>query len=254
MNNTKKRLALLLALLMLAAVLSGCFAKKPVEEDEDIGKVEENLPPPTPSPTPTHVVEEMVTPRPIPSDIAVITAAPSTTPNTLDPVDKPVKKVTLREFASQTLGITLNVPETWVDVSEAGDDTTVILQEPDGEVWDKTPGTLTITVMHSASNLAREDAITTLENARDSLKAEFPGIEISTRGDNNKMLGETGYYYNYRIPPTSENAFAIRGRIFAVAINRLNILMQIRMPGRWSQDYLNIFAEIRSSAKVYGAE
>jgi hypothetical protein len=257
-NNSKnlKRLALLLALTMLAVVLSGCFAKKPVEdgEDDEIYKIEENLPPPTPSPTPTHAVEAIITPRPIPSEIAVITAAPSTTPDTLDPIDKPVKTVTYRELASQTLGITLKVPETWLDISNPDDDTQIILQEPDSEVWDDTPGTLWITVLHPASNLSREDAIETLTIARDSLKTEFPGIELSSRGDNTKMLQETGYYYNYRIPAADENSFAIRGRIFAVALNRLNILIQIRMPSRFNQDYLNIFSDIRASAKIYGAD
>jgi len=246
----KKRFALLLALITLLSVLSGCFNKNNeggTEEDPVVDTLaDEKLPQPTPTPTPTHAPEVTVTPRPI--DIPVITAAPSTTPDTLDPIDKPKKTFKYSAYDNQSLGVIFNYPGTW-EIRNQGDSDTVTFVEPMSEMMDNFQAFLEVTVLHQATNQSREDAIDMLNMLRTSLRDQFPGIEMSSLGDNNRMLGEYGYYYNYRIPAVGDG-FAIRGRIFAVAVNRMLILADLRVPARYNADYMDIFRELRTTAKM----
>lgn len=247
----KRIVALIVLVLMVTLTLSGCFVIR--KADTDVDELE-SINTPTdrplnndPTPTPTHAPDPTITPRPI--DIPVITAAPSTTPVAIDPIDKPKPTFKFAKYSSLTLGISFNVPENW-QMTET--DSAVIFREPDASALDDTPATLWVSVLNQASNLVKEDAEAQIDMARDSLKAEFPGIELSSRGDNNKMLGELGYYYNYRIPVLTGHP--IRGRIYAVAINRMFIQLELRVPARYNEDYMDVFREVRSSAALYTGE
>ena len=251
--NIKKRLALLLAFALMLGILGACFNKKDNEkaaDDPAVNTVADTLPTltPTPSPTPTHAPEVTITPRPI--DLPVITAAPGTTPETLDPIDKPAKKFKYGKYSSKPLGVMFNVPVTWEQRSQADSDTVTFI-EPMSEMIDNTQGVLEITVLRQTTNQAREDAREMLDMLKASLVEQFPGTEMSSLGDNNKMLGEYGLYYNYRIPPASETAYPIRGRLFVVPVNRMLIIVDLRGPGRYNVDYLDIFRELRSTMKMY---
>ncbi|MDR1570882.1 MAG: hypothetical protein LBS72_10430 [Oscillospiraceae bacterium] len=251
MYSVRTKWIQLVALLLAALIaLSGCGMRggeDDVEQDAiDTEPVSADLPLKNdPTPTPTHVPEQTITPRPVGE--AVETPAPNSTPTLIDPIDKPKPTFAFAEYSSASLGISFNVPETWQQISQ--DDQTMLFTEPESEALDGYAAMLRVTVMHQSADLESDDAIASVDTMRDSLKEEFPGIEISSRGDRNRMLNEYGYYYNYRIPV--EGGKPVRGRIFALAVNRMMIQIELRCPALYNEDYMEIFREVRNSAEIY---
>ncbi|GHV28446.1 hypothetical protein FACS18948_7260 [Clostridia bacterium] len=244
-----KIIALALAILL---TLSGCSVfgdKADTPEDVAVDAPVVTLAP-TPSPTPTHKLEPTVTPRPI--DMPIETPQPGATALAIDPIDKPHRTFKYEPYESQSLGINFNIPQGWTELKQDESGETIAFLEPEADALDGFPAILWVSVLHQSANLVREDAKDRIDIAVESLKEEFPGISISNVGDNNKMLNETGYYYNYRIANVS--GYPVRGRIFTIAINRMMIQIELRCPGNYNNDYMDIFREVRNSAKIYGEE
>ena len=267
--RSTKWLIIIAMVAILAIALSGCsLLKRPaVDNVEDSHAsepvVNEVVLRNDPTPTPTHKPEETITPRPI--SLPIETPAPSTTALSIDPIDKPHRKFAYVDCSAQIaqkLGFTIKTPETivtegsppvpWVEIDQPAG--TVILMEQQDAALDGYPSQLKITVTTSQSNLNREDAINVLEDAVKALKADFPKIELSLRGENNRMLGEYGYYYNYRIDTPVGLSYPIRGRIFAVTVNHMTVILEQRNPARYNEDYLDVFAQVRASAKLPTAQ
>ncbi|MDR2657079.1 MAG: hypothetical protein LBB86_04560 [Oscillospiraceae bacterium] len=250
------RLPRFIALLLIAAIalvgFSACTLKLPwandaaVEGEGDGTKQTESTLPPAnkqPTPTPKITPEPTITPRPI--DMAVETAAPGSTPLLIEPIDKPKRTFVYAEYTSTSLGLTFNVPGDWIET--ALDDETVMFSEPPATAMDGFPAELIVKCVHNSSNQESEDAISALNGLVESLKIQYPNVEMSLRADNNKILGEPGYYYNFRV--AQENAKAIRGRVVVAAANRLLISVQLLAPAGYYTDYLDIVREVRTSIK-----
>ncbi|MDR0395779.1 MAG: hypothetical protein LBH66_00580 [Oscillospiraceae bacterium] len=243
-----RTVAILLIVALALPALGACALNMPRGGDEqtdaDGEQTETSLPPPVgnvPTPTPRITPEPTITPRPI--DMVVETAAPGATPMLIDPVDKPKRAFVYREFSSTSLGLTFNVPDNWIETQL--DDETVMFAEPPDTAWDGFAASLIVKCVHNASNQSSEDAISALNGLVESLKTLYPNVEMSLRADNNRILGEPGYYHNFRID--QGNAKAIRGRVLVAAANRLLISVQLLAPGYYSTDYLDIVREVRTS-------
>jgi len=252
MNRLLRFLALMLVVVF---ALSGCALRRGnagVDDKDDVESIPVTAEVPltnNPTPTPTHVPEVTITPRPV--SIPLETLDPQATLISIEPIDKPKRTFKFTPYSNQTLGLEFNVPDGWRVVAHQ-DDSSVEFVEPESNALDGFAARLWIRVLNQSSNLVREDAVERIEAARNNLREEFPDIEISARADNNRMLGEYGYYYNYRIPMAS--GYPVRGRIYAVAVSRMIIQVELRCPARYNEDYMEIFREVRNSAKVYGAE
>jgi hypothetical protein len=241
----------MLAAALVFAALGACSFKAPWSNDSGDGEdgggqlTETALPTPNnaPTPTPKFTPEPTISPRPI--DMAVETAAPGATPLLIDPIDKPKRVFVYREFTSTSLGLTFNVPEDWIETQL--DDETMLFSEPTETAWDGFAASLIVKCVHNASNQESEDAISALNGLVESLKTTYPNVEMSLRADNNKILGEPGYYHNFRVE--QENAKPIRGRVLVAAVNRLLISVQLLAPGNYSTDYLDIVREVRTTIK-----
>ena len=243
---------LIVLIMVVSAALSGCSAPKDTPTDDNgvvdtKSVISEITLTNDPTPTPTHVPETTFTPRPV--TIPVDTLAPNATAISIVPIDKPTKTFKFTKYESQALGLTFNVPDNWVEMRIPQSEGSVMFSEPDAEALDGYSANLRITVTNKSTNLTREDAKPEIDAAAAELKAEFPAIELSSLGDNNKMLGEYGYYYNFRVQLPS--GYYMRGRVFTLAINRMLIKVEMRNPALYNEDYLVAFREIRNSAKTY---
>jgi hypothetical protein len=206
-------------------------------------------PVPTPSPTPTFVPEVTITPRPI--AMTVVTPLPETTPLLIDPINKPTRVPILFEFTeytSQTMGLSFNVPAGWLESKP--NDNTVQFVEPMDHAMDGFQTSLVIQVTHNSSTQTLDNARSELDNALESLKAQYPNIEVGPVGDNNKMMSETGVYVNIRI--TLDDDTVVRGRVYVVPKNRMLIQVRSICPGNYNTEYSEIFREIRNTAQIAG--
>ncbi|GHU67809.1 hypothetical protein FACS1894184_08370 [Clostridia bacterium] len=244
-------IAMLLISALAMSAFGACSLKVPWASDNadtdasgsDGEQVEAPLPTPNnaPTPTPKMTPEPTITPRPI--EMAVETAAPGATPLLIEPIDKPKRTFVYRELVSASLGLTFNVPEDWIETPL--DDETILFSEPASTAMDGYPATLIVKCVQSSSNQTSDDAISALTGLVESLKLQYPNVEMSLRADNNKILGEPGYYHNFRI--AQENSKAIRGRVVVAAVNRLLISVQLLAPAYYYTDYLDIVREVRTS-------
>ncbi|GHU72485.1 hypothetical protein AGMMS49992_08540 [Clostridia bacterium] len=250
--NWIRVLAMVIVAAMGLAMLSGCTFKAPwanqtTGEEDGSTSDQTDVPLPTPNnaptPTPRFTPEPTITPRPI--DMAVETAAPGATPMLIEPVDKPKYTFVYTEYVSTSLGLTFNVPEGWIETALADD--TVQFTEPQGSALEGYPASLIVKCVHNASNQTSTDAIDALNGMVESLKLNWPNIEMSQRDNTNKILGEPGYYYNFRI--AQENAKPIRGRVIVAAVNRLLISIQLLSTATFSSDYMDIVREVRTTIK-----
>lgn len=250
MKKLIKVVALLLAVLLAA---SGCAVMQKVgigvKEPEP---TEEATVAPTPAPTPTvapYTPEPTVTPRTLAVDVEMPEGG--ATPLLIDPIDKPTRpplNFNFVEYVSQQLGISFEIPATWIASSIEGNSNALVFTEPDSEAHDGFASSVTIVVNTYSSGQTLSDAQTELDSVISQIRASYPQLETSSKAEN-QMLSEKGTYVTYWIDmPLSETASVrTRGRVLVVPKNKKLYQIRYICPAEYNSDYENVFKKIRSS-------
>lgn len=249
MKKMIKIVSLLLAVLMTA---SGCTLLEKV----GIGQPEATETPvptatPTAKPTPVpYTPEPTITPRPLAVEIEM--PEDGATPMLIDPIDKPTRPpltFNYTEYVSQQLGISFEIPATWIVSTPEGNSNALIFTEPDSESHLGFASSVTIVVNTYSSAQTINDAAAELDSVISQFRASYPQLETSSKAEN-KMLGEAGKYVTYWIDmPMGEGKedLRTRGRMLVVPKNKKLYQIRYICPAEYNSDYENVFKKIRSS-------
>lgn len=248
----KKWLLLVMALLAIGLLLSGCKAPEP-ETDEPTSE------PPTQAPTAT-----VFQPTPVPTVTPIVfegvEVETPATPIRIDPVDRPPIKFTYVDKTNTALGITYKVPSNWVEGSYEGDGSkTVYYVEPEDQILSglEVASSITITVVTRSSTQSKEDCDAYLDSMVEGMRDSFATLETS-RHDDNVMMGESGRYLTYWAGVEVEGyeePLRMRGRI--LVIPKDNKLYEVRYlcPADYNvgveegTGYYEVFKQVRGSIK-----
>lgn len=243
MKRFAKVLALLLAVLLTA---SGCAmfqgGAEPTEAPTEA---------PTATPAPTekpYTPEPTVTPRTLAADVEM--PADGATPLLIHPIDEPTRPPLVFnyvEYTSQQLGISFEIPASWVASQIEGNSNALVFTEPDSEAHDGFASSVTIVVNTYSGTQSLEDANAELDSVISQIRSSYPSLEVSSKA-NNKMLGEQGSYVTYWISMDlveGEDPLRTRGRILIVPKNRKLYQIRYICPAEYNSDYENVYKQIR---------
>lgn len=180
---------------------------------------------------------------------------PDSTPIPVDPIDKPTPtpqptpNLWYEVFSSKNMGVSFNIPGTWLLNPNTNQDTTIQFVEPKSEMMEKDGYQTRITIekVNTGLNQTAADARDRLESTLDELGSTFtsfvPGNLASA-----SMDGGSGYYCYYKAEYNdgSKN-YTMRGRIMIVAKGKALYQLRITTPANWYTYYEHVFRDVRSS-------
>ena len=180
---------------------------------------------------------------------------PQATPVAVDPIDKPTPtplptpSYWYETYVNQAMGISFDVPGTWLLNPNTNQETTVQFVEPKSEMMepDGYQTRMTIEKVNTGLQQNAADAQTQLESTLTELAASFttftPGeIASASMGDAN------GAYCYYRVEDTdATKTYTMRGRIIIVAQGNALYQVRITTPSNWYSYYEYVFRKVRST-------
>ena len=245
MKRFAKVLALLLAILLTA---SGCAVFQGGAEPTEAPT---ETPAPTPAPTEKpYTPEPTITPRTLAADVEMPEGG--ATPLLIHPIDEPTRPPLVFnyvEYTSQQLGISFNIPASWVASQIEGNSNALVFTEPDSEAHDGFASSVTLVVNTYSSAQNEDDAKAELDSVIAQIKESYPQMTVSDKASN-RMLGENGVYVTYRIKMPmgeGEQELMTRGRILIVPVNKKLYQVRYICPAEYNSDYEKVFKEIRST-------
>ena len=245
MKRFAKVLALLLAILLTA---SGCAVFQGGAEPTEAPT---ETPAPTPAPTEKpYTPEPTITPRTLAADVEMPEGG--ATPLLIHPIDEPTRPPLVFnyvEYTSQQLGISFNIPASWVASQIEGNSNALVFTEPDNEAHDGFASSVTLVVNTYSSAQNEDDAKAELDSVIAQIKESYPQMTVSDKA-RNRMLGENGVYVTYRIKMPmgeGEQELMTRGRILIVPVNKKLYQVRYICPAEYNSDYEKVFKEIRST-------
>ena len=245
MKRFAKVLALLLAILLTA---SGCAVFQGGAEPTEAPT---ETPAPTPAPTEKpYTPEPTITPRTLAADVEMPEGG--ATPLLIHPIDEPTRPPLVFnyvEYTSQQLGISFNIPASWVASQLEGNSNALVFTEPDSEAHDGFASSVTLVVNTYSSAQNEDDAKAELDSVIAQIKESYPQMTVSDKASN-RMLGENGVYVTYRIKMPmgeGEQELMTRGRILIVPVNKKLYQVRYICPAEYNSDYENVFKKIRST-------
>ena len=250
MKRLVKIISLLLVVLLAA---SGCALLEKVGIGSGSGPTEAPSPSsePTAPPTePPYTPEPTITPRTLAAEVEM--PEDGATPLLIDPIDKPTRPplvFNFVEYVSQQLGISFEIPSTWVASTVEDNSNAIVFTEPDSEAHEGFASSITIVVNTYSNNQTLADAESELDSIISQIRSTYPQLEVSSKASN-QMLGETGTYVTYWINmPMGEGEpeLRTRGRILVVPINKKLYQIRYICPADYNSDYEEVFKKIRST-------
>ena len=182
---------------------------------------------------------------------------PLATPVAVDPIDKPTPTPNptptfwYDQYVSEAMGISFNVPGTWLLNPNTNQSTTIQFVEPQSEMMD--PGgyqtRVTIEKVDMGLNQTAQDAKERLQLALSELEQTFttftPG-NIASQSFNDAK----GYYCYYKAEYNDgTKTYAMNGRIIIFAHERSLYEVRLTAPRNWYSYYEYVYRNIRSSFK-----
>ncbi|MBQ8081062.1 MAG: hypothetical protein IJ240_04095 [Clostridia bacterium] len=264
----KKILALLMALTMVAVLLSGCAQEQVTYPDASTAQQQAQtvrqadvLAQETPEP----VVPEIIFPEDDGTDegddyedvdegvleagdwsaYGASSAYAGATPIPLDPIDMPTATPRPElEFTYTTytaLRYNFSVPEGWIVTEE---DNTYTLTDPVER--EGVNGSVSITVTPVSSGYKLSDVKTELSNQLKSIQRNYVTWRIWT-ADSRKMLDSDGYFNTYR--GETYDGTVVRGLVHIALVNNSLVMLQFKAPGWYNSSYQRVYNTMRNSLK-----
>ncbi len=270
----KKKLALLLALTLLAASLGGCTQEsvtypeagqaqsQTVIQQNDLLTVTD---PPTATPASEETADEDIDfddydPSSEEDDAlnyyyalgayndageAIYAGA---TPIPLDPIDmptptpRPALAFTYATYTPSRLGLTFEAPNDWY-ISQ--DDTSgFTLTDPTAR--DNINASISITVTQVSNNYKLSDVKTDLKNQLAEIQKSYTKWSVANAASRS-LLGADGYYNTYR--GELYDGTIVRGLINIALLPGKTITVHLISPGWFNSSYTNVYTRLRNTLK-----
>ncbi len=264
----RKKIALLLALLMTAAVLSGCQQEKTVYQEA--GKTTPLVIPQgdalaTPTPTPTVVPADYYddgTYDPLAEEDNAQTGANSlgvynemgdsvyagTTPIPLDPIDMPTPTprpdlvFSYAEYTASKLGLSFEAPNDWTVTTDDG--TTYTLTDPNTR--DGVNAFISITVSTVGSTYKIADVKNDLKSQLAEIQKKYPTFSVAVAAGRT-LMGQDGYYNTYR--GEEYDGTVVRGLVHIVLLSGRTVTIHLQAPGWFNTSYTKVYSKMRNTLK-----
>lgn len=173
------------------------------------------------------------------------------TPIPLSPVDAPSPTprapitFTYVPYAVAALGVTFEGPAGWIPDESINEMFT--LTEPEQQIKAGQLGTVTVYAVPVNSNYSEANLTTEIKQRLSTIGATnfvewSPSLTASRF-----LMGGKGVYANYS--GTLANGIKVGGRIHATCIENVLYCLQITYPLDFKDDYLNVFAQARTTLK-----
>ena len=180
---------------------------------------------------------------------------PQATPVAIDPIDMPTPtpmptpSYWYETYTNESLGISFNIPGTWLLNPATNQDTTIQFVEPKSEMMEPNGYQTRVTIERVNTGLAQnsDDARTRLESTLSELALTFTTFTPSDIASAS-MGGADGAYCYYRAEYNDGTTnYTVRGRIIIVAHGNALYQVRITTPSNWYSYYEYVFRNIRSS-------
>lgn len=251
-----KRMFILFICLMLLA--SASLAKSEVVFAPEATLAPEATPTPAPEMTPA--------PQAAPAsegdlmlDFSVLQPDnPLATPVAIDPIDKPTPTPTpapnffYDTYTNEQMGISFQIPSTWLLNPNTNQETTVQFVEPQSEMMDVGGYQTRITIEKLNMGLVQtaDDARTQLMSTLDALGLNFTTFEANDSTGTVSIGDADGYYCYYRADYNDGTKdYAMNGRIMVVAYDRALYQIRITAPRNWYSYYNVVYRQVRNTFK-----
>lgn len=180
---------------------------------------------------------------------------PLATPVAVDPIDKPTPTPAptpsfwYETYVNEAMGISFDVPGTWLLNPSTNQDTTVQFVEPKSEMMEPNGYQSRLTIERVNTGLAQnaDDARTRLESTLTEMATSFttfvPGDITSA------ALGKANGAYCYYKAEYNDGTktYSMRGRIIIVAQGNALYQVRITAPSNWYSYYEYVFRKVRST-------
>ncbi len=224
----------------------------------------ETLPEDTPAPEVTAAPQQTPAPAAASEDDLTLDFSvlqpdnPQATPVAIDPIDKPTPTPTpapnffYETYTNQSMGISFQVPSTWLLNPNTNHETTVQFVEPQSEMMDVGGYQTRITIEKVNMGLKQtaEDARTQLEATLDTLGLTFTNFEANDSIGSASIGDANGYYCYYRADYNDGTKdYAMNGRIMVLAYDRALYQIRITAPRNWYSYYNIVYRQVRNTFK-----
>ena len=182
---------------------------------------------------------------------------PLATPVAVDPIDKPTPTPAptpnfwYDDFVSQEMGVSFNVPLTWLLNPNYDKATTLQFVEPQSEIMDENGYQTRITIEKVDMGLQQNanDALSRLQLSLEELGSRFSSFSPGQPAQAT-FAGCKGYYCYYRAEYNDgTKTYTMRGRIVTFAKDRSLYQVRLTAPSNWYSYYEYVYRNIRSSFK-----
>lgn len=175
------------------------------------------------------------------------------TPMMLDPIDMPTAPprqplaFTYASYSATKLGLTFESVAGY-DVDDTASDA-YILRQPENQVVDGYRTTFEFTITPVQSGYQKNDIRTDLRSKLEALGGEDYRTWSPTNQSERGLMNAPGFYANYRGVKT--DGTIVRGRVHMALLSG-NRLLTIHMscPAEYNTDYTTVFTHIRSTLKA----
>ena len=265
----RKKIALLLALLMTAAVLSGCQQETNVYPEA--GKttprvIQQGDALATPTPTPTVVPADFYDTDagydPLAEEDDSLTGSyalgvfnemgdsvyAGTTPIPLDPIDMPTPTprpdlvFNYAEYTASKLGLSFEAPNDWTVTTDDG--TTYTLTDPNTR--DGVNAFISITVSTVGGTYKLTDVKNDLKSQLAEIQKNYPTWSVAVAAGRT-LMGEDGYYNTYR--GEEFDGTVVRGLVHIVLLSGRTVTIHLQAPGWFNTSYTKVYSKMRNTLK-----
>ncbi len=181
---------------------------------------------------------------------------PNATPIAVDPIDKPTPtpgptpNFVYEPYTNQAMGISFNIPYTWLLNPSTNQDTTIQFVEPKEEMMEPDGYQTRVTIEKATMGLNQtgEDARQYLEQALSVLEQSFTSFALAGNIASASFAGCPGYYCYYRAEYNDGTKnYTMNGRIIAFAKGTSIYQIRLTAPRNWYTYYQWVYRSIRNS-------
>lgn len=216
-----------------------------------------------PADTEAAVPEVTPSPTPVPADSGEggfdfsQVDNPLATPVAVDPIDMPTPtpaptpNYVYDTYTSDSMGISFDIPYTWLLNPATNQETTIQFVEPKSERMETDGYQTRLTIEKFSAGLSQtaSDARTRLESVLTELSGMFTTFKA---GDiaSASIGGANGYYCYYSATYNDgTKEYSMRGRLVVVAHDKELFQIRLTAPSSWYSYYNFIYRQLRSSFK-----
>ena len=148
------------------------------------------------------------------------------------------------------MGISFQIPSTWLLNPNTNQETTVQFVEPQSEMMDVGGYQTRITIEKVNMGLVQtaEDARTQLQTTLGTLALSFTNFEANDAIGSTNIGDADGYYCYYRADYNDGSKdYAMNGRIMVVAYDRALYQIRLTAPRNWYSYYNYVYRQVRNT-------